>query len=126
MIDRETTAATTEIVTEIPTETTTETTVETTRETTCPIVTTKPREIVIDHKNAREILEEMTIEEKIGQVIFARYPTAAEEQMKQYKPELTVTIGELTAFLFEQIKLKKSLKYESMYLSGPVWLNDIA
>ena len=48
------------------------------------------------------------------------------EQMKQYKPELTVTIGELTAFLFEQIKLKKSLKYESMYLSGPVWLNDIA
>jgi len=85
VIDRETTAVTTEIVTEIPTETTTETTVETTRETTRPIVTTKPREIVIDHKNAMEILEEMTVAEKVGQVIFARYPTAAEEQMKQYK-----------------------------------------
>ena len=30
------------------------------------------------------------------------------EKMNQYKPELTVSIGELTAFLFEQIKLKKS------------------
>lgn len=48
------------------------------------------------------------------------------EKMSQYKPELTVSIGELTAFLFEQIELKKSLKFDSMYLSGPVWLNDIA
>ncbi len=48
------------------------------------------------------------------------------ESLKQYKPELTVSIGELTAFLFEKVQLKKSLKFDSMYLSGPVWLNDIA
>ncbi len=48
------------------------------------------------------------------------------DKLSQYRPELTVSIGELTAFLFEQIELKKSLKFESMYLSGPVWLNDIA
>ena len=85
VIERETTAATTEIVTEIVTETATETTVATTKETTRPIVTTKPREIVIDHKNAQEILGEMTVAEKVGQVIMARYPTGAAEQMSQYK-----------------------------------------
>ncbi|MBQ7943253.1 MAG: hypothetical protein IJ326_04220 [Lachnospiraceae bacterium] len=48
------------------------------------------------------------------------------EALKKYRPELTVSIGELTAFLFEQVQFKKSLKFDSMYLSGPVWLNDIA
>ncbi|MBQ8175594.1 MAG: beta-hexosaminidase [Oscillospiraceae bacterium] len=85
VIERETTAATTEITIETTTETATETTVETTKETTRPIVTTKPREIVIDHKNAQEILDDMTLSEKVGQIIFARYPTGAAEQMAQYK-----------------------------------------
>lgn len=41
------------------------------------------------------------------------------------KPELTVSIGELTAFLFSYKKLKPSLKFDSIYLSGPVWINEI-
>ncbi|MBQ5317948.1 MAG: beta-hexosaminidase [Oscillospiraceae bacterium] len=77
VIEHETTTVTTEPVTE----TTTEVTEETTRE----IITTKPKEIVLDHKNAREILDEMTVAEKVGQVILARYPSGAVEQMAQYK-----------------------------------------
>lgn len=72
------------IVIERPSETTV-TTIETMPETTREVVTTTQREIIIDHKNAREILDEMTISEKVGQVIMARYPSDAEEQMKQYK-----------------------------------------
>ncbi|MBQ3161356.1 MAG: beta-hexosaminidase [Oscillospiraceae bacterium] len=81
VIERETTAA----ATEAATETTTEATAETTRETTYPIVTTKPREIVYKHKNAQEILDGMSLAEKVGQVILARYPSGAAEQMAQYK-----------------------------------------
>ena len=78
VIERETTAETTTV-------TTTETVIETTEETTREIVTTSQREIVLDHKNAQEILEEMTPSEKVGQVIMARYPSGAEEKMAQYK-----------------------------------------
>lgn len=41
------------------------------------------------------------------------------------KPELTVSIGELTEFLFSHKKLKPGLKFDSIYLSGPVWMNEI-
>ncbi len=69
-------------------ETTASTTAEATTappETTREIVTTSQREIIIEHKAAQEILEEMSLAEKVGQVIFARYPSGAAEQMAQYK-----------------------------------------
>ncbi len=78
VIERETTAETTAAAT-------TETTAEPAEETTREIVTTTQKEIVIDHKNAYEILEEMSLSEKVGQVILARYPSGAAEQMAQYK-----------------------------------------
>lgn len=40
------------------------------------------------------------------------------------RPEVTATIGELTAFLFEYIKLKQNMKFDSIYLSGPTWMNE--
>lgn len=80
VIERETTAAATETIPE-----TTETAAETSAETTREIVTTSQREIIIDHKDAFGILDEMSLAEKVGQVIFARYPSGAAEQMAQYK-----------------------------------------
>ena len=49
-----------------------------------------------------------------------------DEKIKSYqmRPELTVTIGELTAFFFEYIKLKENLKFDSIYLTGPAWVNE--
>ena len=44
---------------------------------------------------------------------------------QQMRPELTVSIGELTAFFFEYIKLKENLKFDSIYLSGPAWISEI-
>lgn len=43
---------------------------------------------------------------------------------QQMRPELTVSIGELTAFFFEYIKLKENLKFDSIYLSGPAWISE--
>lgn len=40
------------------------------------------------------------------------------------RPEISVTIGELTAFFFEHIKLKQNMKFDSIYLSGPAWLHE--
>lgn len=42
----------------------------------------------------------------------------------KYRPEITVTIGELTAFFFEYIKLKRNMKFDSIYLTGPVFINE--
>ncbi len=40
------------------------------------------------------------------------------------RPEVTATIGEFTAFIFEYIQLKRNVKFDSIYLSGPIWMND--
>lgn len=40
------------------------------------------------------------------------------------RPEVTADIGEFTAFLFEYIKLKQNMKFDSIYLSGPAWINE--
>lgn len=40
------------------------------------------------------------------------------------RPEITATIGELTAFFFTYIKLKQNLKFDSIYLSGPAWIHE--
>ncbi len=40
------------------------------------------------------------------------------------RPEVTTTIGEFTAFIFEYMQLKQNAKFDSIYLSGPVWMNE--
>lgn len=40
------------------------------------------------------------------------------------RPEITTTIGELTAFFFGYIKLKQNMKFDSIYLSGPAWIHE--
>lgn len=40
------------------------------------------------------------------------------------RPEVTTTIGEFTAFIFGYSKLKQNTKFDSIYLSGPTWLNE--
>ena len=72
------------IVIEIPSETTV-TTTEATTVTTTEAVTTTERKITASKKTAEDILEEMSLSEKVGQVILARYPSGAVEQMAQYK-----------------------------------------
>lgn len=72
------------IVIEIPSETTV-TTTEATPVTTTEAVTTTQRKITSSRKSAEDILEEMSLSEKVGQIILARYPSGAAEQMAQYK-----------------------------------------
>lgn len=72
------------IIIEHTTETTAETTAATEAETT-EAATTTEKKIVTYKKSAEDILEEMSLSEKVGQVILARYPSGAEEQMAQYK-----------------------------------------
>ena len=73
------------IVIEIPSETTV-TTTEATTVTTTEAVTTTERKITASRKSAEDILSEMSLSEKVGQVILARYPSSgAAEQMAQYK-----------------------------------------
>ncbi len=72
------------IVIEIPSETTV-TTTEAATVTTTEAVTTTERKITASRKTAEDILEEMSLSEKVGQVILARYPSGAAEQMAQYK-----------------------------------------
>lgn len=43
----------------------------------------------------------------------------------QMRPEISTTIGELSAFFFEYIRLKENIKFDSIYLSGPAWINEI-
>lgn len=46
------------------------------------------------------------------------------EDTPEMRPEVTATIGEFTAFIFEYIKLKQNIKFDSIYLSGPAWLRE--
>ncbi|MDE7183848.1 MAG: hypothetical protein K2O40_05060 [Lachnospiraceae bacterium] len=45
-------------------------------------------------------------------------------QDSSMRPEVTATIGEFTAFIFEYIQLKRNVKFDSIYLSGPIRMND--
>lgn len=40
------------------------------------------------------------------------------------RPEVTTSIGEFTAFIFEYIKLKQNAKFDNIYLAGPTWMNE--
>ncbi|MDE6915997.1 MAG: hypothetical protein K2P39_04270 [Lachnospiraceae bacterium] len=42
------------------------------------------------------------------------------------RPEVTTTIGAFTAFLFAHMQLKENAKFDSIYLAGPAWLDEIA
>lgn len=50
--------------------------------------------------------------------------SGSDESNNTMKPELTVTIGELTAFFFEYMKLKPNIKFDSIYLIGPAWIKE--
>lgn len=52
-------------------------------------------------------------------------PGTEQEKDASMRPEVTVTIGELTAFLFAYIQLKRNTKFDSIYLTGPAWLDDL-
>lgn len=41
------------------------------------------------------------------------------------RPEVTTTIGAFTAFLFAYTKLKQNAKFDSIYLAGPAFVNEI-
>ncbi len=40
------------------------------------------------------------------------------------RPEVSATIGEFTAFIFEYITLKQNAKFDNIYLAGPAWMNE--
>lgn len=40
------------------------------------------------------------------------------------RPEITATIGEFTAFVFEYMTLKQNAKFDSIYLAGPAWIHE--
>lgn len=46
------------------------------------------------------------------------------EQTDSARPEVSATIGEFTAFIFEYITLKENAKFDNIYLAGPVWMNE--
>lgn len=49
----------------------------------------------------------------------------ADEKDSSMRPEVTVTIGEFTAILFDYMQLKQNAKFGSIYLAGPAWMNEI-
>ena len=53
-----------------------------------------------------------------------RVEQADQMQDSSIRPEVTTTIGEFTAFIFEYIQLKRNVKFDSIYLSGPIWINE--
>ena len=50
---------------------------------------------------------------------------AEDEQTVRMRPEVSATIGELSAFFFEYIKLKENVKFESIYLTGPAYIDEM-
>ncbi len=65
------------------------------------------------------------IDEKGSRMERVEAPDGAMEKEPSMRPEVTTTIGEFTAFIFEYMKLKQSAKFDSIYLAGPVSVNDI-
>lgn len=53
-----------------------------------------------------------------------RVSQAGDGEDPSMRPEVTATIGEFTAFIFEYITLKQNAKFGSIYLSGPAWINE--
>ncbi|MDE6053378.1 MAG: hypothetical protein K2G55_06405 [Lachnospiraceae bacterium] len=51
-------------------------------------------------------------------------PVTDQETDSSMRPEVTTTIGEFTAFIFEYMKLKQNAKFDSIYLAGPAFINE--
>lgn len=47
------------------------------------------------------------------------------ENDSSMRPEVTTTIGAFTAFIFDYMKLKQNAKFDSIYLAGPAFVNEI-
>lgn len=52
-------------------------------------------------------------------------PRAQKERDSSMRPEVTATIGGFTAFLLAYMKLKQNAKFDSIYLAGPAFVNEI-
>lgn len=52
-------------------------------------------------------------------------PGAEKANDSSMRPEVTTTIGAFTAFLFSYMKLKQNAKFDSIYLAGPAFVNEI-
>lgn len=52
-------------------------------------------------------------------------PAAGMEMDSSMRPEFTATIGEFAAFVFAYTTLKQNAKFDSIYLAGSAWLDDI-
>lgn len=52
-------------------------------------------------------------------------PGAEKADDSSMRPEVTTTIGAFTAFLFSYMKLKQNAKFDSIYLAGPAFINEI-
>lgn len=52
-------------------------------------------------------------------------PETEKESDSSMRPEVTTTIGAFTAFLFSYMKLKQNAKFDSIYLAGPAFVNEI-
>lgn len=56
----------------------------------------------------------------------SRMERISENDAALFKPEVTADIGQLTAFLFGNGKLKDNLKFDSIYVINPVFVNETA
>ena len=55
----------------------------------------------------------------------SRIERIAEKDEEIFRPELNITIGQLITFLLGYDKLKESLKFDSIYVINPVFINEI-
>ena len=98
------------IVIEIPSETTV-TTTEATTVTTTEVVTTTQRKITSGRKSAEDILEEMSLSEKVGQVILARYPSGAAEQWHSTNSAVTLFMHRISTVKLLQLLRRNCSRY---------------
>ena len=55
----------------------------------------------------------------------SRIERIAEKDEEIFRPELNITIGQLITFLLGYDKLKESLKFDSIYVIKPVFINEV-
>ena len=65
------------------------------------------------------------IDEKGSRMERVGEPGTENEKDSSMRPEVTATIGEFTAFIFAYMKLKPNAKFDSIYLAGPAFVNEI-
>ncbi|MDE7415942.1 MAG: hypothetical protein K2N44_06475 [Lachnospiraceae bacterium] len=65
------------------------------------------------------------IDERGSRMERVEEPVTDQEKDSSMRPEVTTTIGEFTAFIFEYMKLKQNAKFDSIYLAGPAFINEM-